>query len=72
MFIDLLSESCEEGGISPLGNEDEPILLGYVLPDQPEFLVILCKLFQLRQIHWIRNASFFTGHTWEVYARKVL
>ena len=33
MFIDLLSESCEEGlggggGISPLGNEDEPIFRG--------------------------------------------
>ena len=45
MFIDLLSDSSEEGGgggggISPLGNEDEPILRGYVLPDQPEFLVI--------------------------------
>ena len=40
MFIDLLSESCEEGEISLLGNEDEPIFQGYVLPDQPEFLVI--------------------------------
>ena len=40
MFIDLLSESCEEGGISLLGNEDKPIFRGYVLPDQPEFLVI--------------------------------
>ena len=43
MFIDLLSESCEEGGgggISPLGNEDGPIFRGYLglLPDQPEFL----------------------------------
>ena len=38
--MDLLSESCEEGGISLLGNEDEPIFRGYVLPDQPEFLVI--------------------------------
>ena len=58
MFIDLLSESCEEGGISPLGNEDKPIFRGHVLPNQPEFLVIFCKLFQLRQTHWIRNASF--------------
>ena len=73
MFIDLLSESCEKGGgISPLGNEDEPIFQGYVLPDQPEFLVIFCKLFHLRQTHWIRNACFFTGHIWGVYARKVL
>ena len=58
MFIDLLSESCEEGGISLLGNKDEPIFRGYVLPDQPEFLAIFYKLFQLRQTHWIRNASF--------------
>ena len=57
MFIDLLSESCEEGGISLLGNEDKPIFRGYVLPDQAEFLVIFYKLFQLRQTHWIRNAS---------------
>ena len=57
MFIDLLSESCEEGGISLLGNEDEPIFRGYVLPDQPEFLVIFHELFQLRQTHWIRNTS---------------
>ena len=27
--------------------------------NQPEFLVIFYKLFQLRQSHWIRNASFF-------------
>ena len=58
MFIELLSESCEEGGISLLGNEDESIFRGYALPDQPEFLVIFYKLFQLRQTHWIRNASF--------------
>ena len=32
--------------ISLLGNEDEPIFRGYVLPDQPEFLVIFYKLFQ--------------------------
>ena len=49
MFIDLFSESCEEGGrrggggISLLGNEDEPIFRGYVLPDQPEFLVIFLQ-----------------------------
>ena len=75
MFIDLLSESCEEGGggwgISLLGNEDEPIFREHVLPDQPEFLVIFYKLFQLRQTHWIRNAS-FTGHIWEVCVMKVL
>ena len=45
MFIDLLSESCEERGISLLGNEDEPIFRGYVLPDQPELLIIFYKLF---------------------------
>ena len=27
-------------GISLLGNEDEPIFRGHVLPDQPELLVI--------------------------------
>ena len=49
----------ERGGISLLGNEDEPIFRGHVLPDQPELLVIFYKLFQLRQTHWIRNPSFF-------------
>ena len=44
------------GGVSLLGNEDEPIFRGYVLPDQSEFLVIFYKLFQLT--HRIRNASF--------------
>ena len=29
------------GGISLLGNEDEPIFRRYVLPNQPKFLVIL-------------------------------
>ena len=58
MFVGLPSESCKEGGISLLGNEDEPIFQGYVLPDQPEFLVSFYKLFQSRQTHWIRNASF--------------
>ena len=68
MFIDLLLESCEEGGISLLGNEDEPICTcrGYVLPDQLEFLVIFYKLFQFIQTHRIRNASFLSGHIWEV------
>ena len=46
------------GGISRLGNEDKPIFSGYVRPDQPEFLVIFYKLFQMRQTHRIRNASF--------------
>ena len=46
------------GGISLLGNEDEPIFRGHVLPDQPELLVIFYKLFQLRQTRWIRNPSF--------------
>ena len=47
------------GGISLLCNEDQPIFRGYILPDQPEFLVIFYKLFQLRQTHRIRNASFY-------------
>ena len=47
------------GGISLLGNEDEPIFRGHVLPDQPERLVIFYKLFHLRQTQWIRNPSFF-------------
>ena len=34
------------GGISLLGNKDEPIFRGHVLPDQPELLVIFYKLFQ--------------------------
>ena len=59
MFIDLLSESCKEGGISLLRNEDEPVSRGYVLRDQPEFLVIFYKLFQLIQTHWIRNTFFY-------------
>ena len=59
MLTALPPESCEEGGISLFGNEDEPISRGHVLPDQPEFLVIFWKLFQLRQTRWIRNASFY-------------
>ena len=46
------------GEISLLGNEDEPIFRGHVLPDQPELLLIFYKLFQLRQTHWIRKPSF--------------
>ena len=46
------------GGISVLGNEDGPLFPGYILPDQPEFVVIFYELFQLRQTHRIRNASF--------------
>ena len=46
--MDLSSESCEEGGLSLLGNKDEPIFREYVLPDQPEFLVIFYKLLELR------------------------
>ena len=62
MFIDLFSESCEEGGLSLLGNEDEPIFQEYVLPDQPEFLVIFYKLLQLRFTHMISNVHFLSGH----------
>ena len=54
----MLSESCKEGGILLLGNEDKPIFRGYVLPDQPELLVIFYKLFQLRQTHRIRMPLF--------------
>ena len=45
------------GGISLLGNEDEPIFRGHVLPDQPELLVIFYKLFQLRQTHGLEIPS---------------
>ena len=58
--------------ISQLGNEDEPVFRGYVLLDQPEFLFIFYKLFQVRQTHRIKNTSFLSGHIWEVYARKLL
>ena len=54
MFLTFFLESCN----SLLVYEDEPIFRGYVLPDQPEFLVIFYKVFQLRQTHWIKNASF--------------
>ena len=46
------------GGISILGNEDEPIFRGHVLTDEPELLVIFYKLFQLTQTHWIRYPCF--------------
>ena len=49
------------GGIFLLGNEDESIFRGQVRPDQPESLVIFYKLFQLRQNHRIRNASFLVA-----------
>ena len=37
------------GGVSLLGNEGERIFRGHVLPDQPEYLVIFYKLFQLKE-----------------------
>ena len=60
MFIDLPLESCEEGEefLCRVLNEDEPIFRWSVFPDQPEYLVIFHKLFQVRQTHRIRNASF--------------
>ena len=53
------------GGCSLLGHEDEPIFRGYVLPDQPEVLVIFYKLFQLTQTHRIRNASILMTIFWK-------
>ena len=50
MFIDLFSEFCKEGGFSLLSNKDEPIFRGYVLPYQHEFLIILCRLLQLKRL----------------------
>ena len=50
MFIDLFSEFCEEGGFSLLSNKDEPIFRGYVLPYQHGFLIILCRLLQLKRL----------------------
>ena len=58
-----------KGGISLLGNEDGPIFRGLVRPDQPEFLVIFYKLFQLRQTHRIMNASFCCPY---LLSRKLL
>ena len=51
MFIDLLSESARKGGggVSLSDNEDEPIF----------------QLFQLRQTHRIRNASFYHVIFWK-------
>ena len=67
------TETCSQnlarkGRISLLGNEDEPIFRGHVLPDQPELLVIFYKLFQLRQTHWIRNPSFLLA----IYGKHML
>ena len=56
------------GGISLLGNEDEPIFRGHVLTDQPELLVIFYKLFQLTQTHWIRNPCFLLA----IYGKCIL
>ena len=61
-----------KGGIFLLGNEDEPIFRGYVLPDQPELLVIFYKLFQLRQTHWIRNAYFLLAIFESVYQESIV
>ena len=36
---------ARKGGISLLGNEDEPIFRGYVPPDQPEFLLSFTSCF---------------------------
>ena len=44
MFIDLLAESSEEGGISLLGNEDEPMFRGFFQISLN--FVIFHKLFQ--------------------------
>ena len=58
MFIDLLSESCEEGvRVTKMSQYFEG-----TFPDQPEFLVIFHKRFQLRQTHRIRNDSFYWPH----------
>ena len=65
MFIDLLSKPCEEGGISLLGNENEPIFRGCILPDQPEF-------FQLRQTHWIRYAYFYWPYLGSVRQESIV
>ena len=59
MFIDLLSESCEEGdGFVYWATKMSQYFEDIVRPEQPEFLVIFYKLFQLRQTHRIRNAPF--------------
>ena len=72
MFIDLLSESCEEGeeflySVTKMSQylEDKFVQISLTF-------WLLFELFQLRQTHRIKNASFFTGHMWEVYARKLL
>ena len=57
MFIELLSESCEEGE-EFLYCLTEMSQYRISRPDQAEFLVIFYKLFQLRQAHRIRNATF--------------
>ena len=59
MFMDLLSESCEEGGeflywVTKMSQYFEDTFFQISL----KFLVIFYKLLQLRQTHWIRNASF--------------
>ena len=53
-----------------IGNEDEPIFRGNVLPDQPQRLAIFYKLFQLRQTQWIRNPSFFLAIYWNCMLGK--
>ena len=51
MFIDFSRNLARKGGLSLLGNEDEPIFRGYALPDQPE-----------SSYFSIRDASFLSGH----------
>ena len=47
MFMEA-SNLARKGRLYLLGDEDESIFREYVLPDQPEFLVIFYKLLQLR------------------------
>ena len=63
MFIDLLLKSCEEGQeflcwVTKMSQYFEDKFVQISL----NFLVILCKLFQLRQTHRIRNASFYCSY----------
>ena len=72
MFGDLFSESCDEGvwggggrgwwrkEDSLLGNKDDPIFRGYVLPDQHEFLLDMthdCKVILEQSLltGWLAN-----------------
>ena len=63
---------ARKGGISLLGNDDEPIFRGHVLPDQPEYLLSFTSCFSKDKLIGLEMPLFYWPYLGSVRQESIV